>query len=353
MSALEAAPPWLPVQRICAAFDVPRHVAYPDRRRRTPVETPRSQPRALSPEQQAAVIDALHSPALCDMSPRQAHAKLLETGTVLASVSTFYRLLRARGETVERRLQRLPQRHAKPQLTATAPHQVWTWDITKLPTQVRGVYLCLYVIIDLYTRYVVGWMISRKENAGLANHLFQRVITNYAIAGGLIVHSDRGPPMISHSYADMLASFGVERSHSRPRTSNDNAFSEAQFKTVKYAPSYPGRFDDVDHARGWVRAFIDHYNNHRPHEGLAMLTPAQVLQGQVDEVVRARQDALDAHYARHPERYVKGRPIARRPPAAVHINPDHALPADTLLATASGLRRQAAHDDASLPEVVM
>lgn len=353
MSVLATAPAGLSKQRICAALGERRHRCYVDTRSRPQRQPVRPQPRQLTSEQRADVLDVLHAPEFCDASPRQVHAQLLSTGQVLASVSTFYRLLRAQNEVAPRRLQRPPQTHNRPQLMASAPNQVWTWDITKLPTQVRGVYLCLYVIIDLYTRYVVGWMISRKENAGLANHLFQRVITNYAIADGLIVHSDRGPPMISHSYADMLASFGVERSHSRPRTSNDNAFSEAQFKTVKYAPSYPGRFDDVDHARGWVRAFIDHYNNHRPHEGLAMLTPAQVLQGSVDEVVRARQDALDAHYARHPERYVKGRPIARRPPDAVHINPDHALPADTLLATASGLRRQAAHDDAAPPEVVM
>jgi putative transposase len=353
MSVIDAAPKGLSVQRICAALGTPRHAAYPDRRQRKRVVARRAQPRALSPEQQAEVRAALHGSALCDLSPRQAHARLLEAGTVLASVSTFYRLLRANGESVERRLQRPPQRHSKPQLTATAPHQVWTWDITKLPTHVRGVYLSLYVILDLFTRYVVGWMISRKENAGLANHLFQRVIANYGITGNnLIVHSDRGPPMISHSYADLLASLGVERSYSRPRISNDNAFSEAQFKTLKYDPSYPGRFDDIAHAREWTRAFIDHYN-HRPHEGLAMFAPAQVLHGEVDAAIRTRQRALDAHYASHPERYVKGPPVVARPPAAVQINPDHAVPAAELLAKVSALRRQNAPDDAALPQVVM
>jgi putative transposase len=346
VSAVRDLPDGLPVQRICAALGMPRHAAYPDRRARTPVSELRGQPRALSVEQQAEILDALHAPALCDLSPRQAHARLLEAGRVLASVSTFYRLLRARGETGDRRLQRPPQRHTKPQLSASAPHQVWTWDITKLPTTVRGVYLCLYVILDLYSRHVVGWMISRQENAGLANHLFQRVVGRYAIpSGSLIVHSDRGPPMISHSYADLLASLGVERSHSRPRTSNDNAFSEAQFKTLKYDPSYPGRFNDAEHARQWTRAFIDHYNQ-RPHEGLAMFTPAQVLNGQVEAVASARQQALDAHYARHPERYVKGPPVVHKPPAIVHINPDHAIPATELLATVGGLRRTMPQDDA-------
>ena len=229
-------------------------------------------------------MDCLHSERFCDAGPRQVHAQLLSEGTVLASVSTFYRRLRKVGQSGARRLQRPQQRHTKPQLTATAPHQVWTWDITKLPTLSRGVYLNLYLILDLFSRYVVGWMISRKENAGLAKHLFTRTLAAHAIAHeSLIVHQDRGSPMTAHSFTDLLSAMGVQRSYSRPRVSNDNPFSESQFKTLKYSPSYPGRFADPEHAREWTRSFLAHYND-RPHEGLALFTPADVFHGRVDAV---------------------------------------------------------------------
>ena len=344
MSALTAGSA-LPKSQICAALDQPRHRCYPDRRLR-PRATARPQPRKLSTAQQDTIIEVLNSAEYCDVSPRQIYAQLLSLGQVLASPSTFYRLLRERTQTTPRRAQRPPQRHAKPQLCASAPNQVWTWDITKLPTAVRGIYLNLYLILDLYSRYVVGWMISRKENAGLAKHLFTRVLSARAIQPGtLTVHQDRGAPMIAHSFGDLLASLGVERSHSRPRTSNDNAFSEAQFKTLKYSADYPGRFADAEAARVWTRRFVEHYNDHRPHEGIALYTPGDLYLGRVDEVARIRQAALDAHYARHPERYVNGPPVAKRPPVAVYINPDAALPAEQLLQTASAFKLQRSEEE--------
>lgn len=353
MSLIATAPPGLSKQRICQALGQPRHRCYPDRRVR-PARARMSNPRQLSAAEQAHVLDLLHSPRFCDLSPRQVHAQLLSEGTHLASASTFYRLLRGQGETQPRRGQRPPQRHSKPQLTATKPNQVWTWDITKLPTHVRGLYLNLYLILDLYSRYVVGWMISRKENAGLAMHLFRGALTGHAIdPGTLTVHADRGAPMIAHSLADLFVSLGVERSHSRPRVSNDNAYSESHFKTLKYAPTYPGRFADIEDARAWTEGFVRHYNHHRAHEGIALFTPADVFLGRVHEVATIRQQALDDHYARFPLRYINGPPVVKHPPAQVCINPDQAVPADQLLQTSQAFASNVAPlTETERPEVV-
>lgn len=352
MRLLATAPPGLSKQRICQALGQPRHRCYPDHRRRKVPAPARAPVRRLSAEQDEAILSVLHSDRFIDASPRQVYAQLLSEGTVLASVSTFYRHLRALGQTTARRLQRPPQRHVRPQLTATAPHQVWTWDITKLPTFSRGVYLNLYLILDMFSRYVVGWMISTKENAGLAKHLFARTLTTHAIAReSLIVHQDRGSPMTAHSFTDLLGAMGVARSHSRPRVSNDNPFSESHFKTLKYTPDYPGRFEDAEHARQWVRRFVPHYND-RPHEGLALFTPADVFHHRVGAVAAIRQQALDDHYARHPERYVNGAPTVALPPTAVHINPDLAMEASQLLDTFGALRIVPTPVDTGLPEVV-
>lgn len=352
MSVIASAPAGLSKQRICKALGQPRHRCYPDRRRRAPKAGVHAAPRRLTAEQDAAVLACLHSERFCDASPRHVYATLLSEGTVLASISTFYRRLRELGQSKARRPQRPPQRHTKPQLTATAPHQVWTWDITKLPTLSRGVYLNLYLILDLFSRYVVGWMISRKENAGLAKHLFTRALAAHAVpVDALTVHQDRGSPMTAHCFTDLLSAMGVTRSYSRPRVSNDNPFSESHFKTLKYAPDYPGRFADPEQAREWTRGFVSHYNE-RPHEGLALFTPTNVFQGRVHEVAAIRQQALNTHYAQYPQRYVNGPPSVAMPPAAVHINPDLALPAQQLLDTTGSLRCEPTPVDTSVPEVV-
>ena len=187
--------------------------------------------------------------------------------------------------------------------------------------------LNLYVVLDLFSRYVVGWMLAAHENSALAKQLFEEAIPRYGIAPGrLTVHHDRGAPMTSHTFANLLADLGVHQSMSRPRVSNDNAFSEAHFRTAKYQPDYPGRFLNIDAARAWFREFFDWYNDEHHHEGIALFTPAEVFRGEVDEVVAVRQQALDAAFAAHPERFVKGPPKASRPPAQVRINPADAAP---------------------------
>jgi putative transposase len=267
------------------------------------------------------LLEVLHSERFCDAALGQIVATLASECTVMAFASTMYRLLRERGESRERRAQRPPQRHAVPRLSASAPNQIWTWDITKLATLVAGVYLSVYVILDLYSRYVVGWMVSVKENAGLAKMLFANAIKHHGIsAEQLTVHQDRGAPMTANSFRELLAGLGVETRYSRPRVSNDNAHSESHFKTLKYAADFPGRFADAAAARQWLRGFFDAYHQ-RPHQGLAMYTPEQAFNGLADDLWQRRQDALNLHYQAHPERYPNGAPKAKRLPLKVEINP--------------------------------
>jgi transposase InsO family protein len=249
------------------------------------------------------------------------YATLLGRGVYVASIRTMYRVLAAAGETRERRNQRAPHAYVKPSLTATAPNQVWTWDITKLATTQKGVFLIAYVIIDLFSRFVVGWMLATKECKHLAAQLFAETIARHGIEPGLQVHADRGSAMRSDTLAQLFATLGVSRSFSRPHVSDDNAFSEAQFKTMKYQPDYPGRFDGELHGRGWLQAFFGWHNHEHHHSSLALFTPADVFYGRVEVVRALRQSALDAAYAAHPERFPHGPPSVPMPPAAVHINP--------------------------------
>ncbi|MDZ7789394.1 MAG: DDE-type integrase/transposase/recombinase [Xanthomonadales bacterium] len=352
MSCLTALPADVPKSQACRALNAPRHWCYPDRRKRERTSAPAGTGRGLSEPEQQRILDVLHSERFLDAAPRQIYATLLSEGTLLGSISTMYRLLARRQETPERRNQRPAQHHVKPQLKATAPDQVYTWDITKLPTLARGIYLCLYVILDLFSRYPVGWMVSRKENAGLACHLFREVLSRRGIEPHqLIVHQDRGSPMIAHSFGDLLSDLGIERSFSRPRVSNDNPFSESQFKTAKYWPSYPGRFRDDHHARQWCGEFFPAYSR-RPHEGLALFTPEDLYTGRFETVWQVRQAAMDQHYAAHPERYVKGPPRVPRPPAVVAINPDDGQTADKLLGTPDAFQISPTPVSTELPEVV-
>lgn len=248
----------------------------------------------------------------------------------------MYRILRERGPVRERRNHREPRRFAVPRLVAQAPNEVWTWDVSKLPTFERGVFLNLYVILDLFSRFVVAWMVAAHENSALAKQLFAEAVSRYDVAPGeLIVHQDRGAPMTSHGFAELLGQLGVERSYSRPRVSNDNPFSESHFHTVKYQPDYPGRFQHVIDARSWCSDFFDWYNHDHHHTGLALFTPADVFFGRVDAVAERREDALRAAYAAKPERFVAGPPHLPRPPARVFINPPDAAPPtlDRLLQT--------------------
>jgi putative transposase len=233
----------------------------------------------------------------------------------------MYRLLAASAEVRERRRGHVAGHHAMPSLVATAPNQVWTWDITKVPGLERGVFFFVYVLLDLFSRYVVGWLASDRESAENAVRLVEETVHVHGIEpGALTLHSDRGSPMTAGSMTQLLATLSIERSLSRPRVSNDNPFVESHFKTAKYQPHYPGRFCSLLHVRGYFGTFLDWYNGEHHHEGLAMFTPGDVFHDRVTEVAAVRQAALDAAFAARPERFVGGRPVVRLPPARVHIN---------------------------------
>ena len=315
----------IPLRAACHALSVSRASLYRSRRR-SPVTSSSTRMRAPSPRrlgegERQHLLDTLHRPEFVDQPPTEVYAALLGRGIYLASIRTMYRVLAAVGETSERRNQRPAQSYAKPSLTATAPNQVWTWDITKLATTQKGVFLMAYVIIDLFSRYVVGWMLARKECKHLAAQLFAETIARHGIEPGLQVHADRGSAMKSDTLAQLLASLGASRSFSRPHVSDDNAFSEAQFKTLKYQPDYPGLFSSELHGRGWLQDFFGWHNDEHHHYGLALFTPADVFFGRVEDVRAVRQSALDAAYHAHPERFSHGAPRVPMPPTAVHINP--------------------------------
>jgi putative transposase len=321
--------PSIPITQACSALGISRATMY---RRTTPANPPSysvrpPNPRRLGESERQAILDVLHSDQFVDQPPPEVYAALLSQGVYMASIRTMYRLLAERGESRERRAQRAPMKHVKPTLTATAPNQVWTWDITKLRTVIPGVIFSLYVIIDLFSRMVVGWLLAECENAAHAERLFADTIARHGIApGALTVHADRGSPMRSDDLAQLFGVLGVARSFSRPHVSDDNAFSEAQFKTLKYQPDYPGQFASYAHARAWCQEFIGWFNEHHQHSGIALFTPADVFYGRVEVVAARRQTALDAAFAAHPERFPNGRPVVKRPPEAVHINP---LPVET------------------------
>lgn len=280
------------------------------------------QPRALSAEERAVVKEVLLSAEYHDQPPVQVYYSLLEQGTYLCSVSTMHRLMREDGLNGERRQQRPASPQPIPRLQATAPLQVWTWDITKLPTKKRGEYLSLYVVMDLFSRYIVAWMLSHKENSALSSHLISEAFERYDIEPQtLTLHQDRGMPMTAHCYLDLLGELAITASHSRPRVSNDNAMSESQFKTMKYQPDYPRRFDNYEHAMRWCEEYVNWYNQAHHHSSLGGFTPHQVFTGEHLNVAKLRQKALEHMYESHPERFSKGRPTVEMPPVEVCINP--------------------------------
>ena len=323
MELLHQREPGLPLSVACAALGLPRSTVYRQRRPK-PARAPRPRPspaRRLSEAERAAILEVLHE-RFVDQPPAEVYATLLEEGVFLASPRTMYRVLAATKQTKERRAQRAPRSFSTPRVAASAPNQVWTWDISKLPTFTAGVFLNLYVILDLWSRYVVAWMIAERENSALAKQLFAEAISRSGIEPDqLIVHMDRGAPMTSIGFAELLSVLGVERSYSRPRVSNDNPFSESQFKTLKYQPDYPGAFEGTRDARLWSQDYFDWYNTAHHHHGLALYTPATLYLGRLDEAAADRQRVLDAAYDLHPERFIRGRPIAKRPPHTVSINP--------------------------------
>ena len=317
-------------RQACEALGRSRASHYRHRRgRRGGPPAPRARsPRALSAAEEEAVIEVLNSERFSDRAPAQIWATLLDEGTYLCSVSTMYRLLRARHQVRERRRVARHPAHVKPELMATGPNQVWSWDITKLRGPFKWRLFHLYVILDVYSRYVPGWLVAPRESAALAEELITAAIADQAPAGRLTIHADRGSSMTSKTVTQLLADLGVLQSHSRPHQSNDNPFSEAQFKTLKHWPTFPGRFSSVEAARAFCSGFFEHYNHHHRHSGIALHTPADVHFGRAHDVRAARQRVLDRAYAARPDRFLRP-PSAPVLPAQAWINrpTDHpALP---------------------------
>ena len=268
------------------------------------------------------MLDTLHSERFIDQAPAQVHATLLDEGTYLCAPRTMYRLLDTAGEVKERRDQVRRPHYAAPELLATRPNEVWSWDITKLLGPAKWTYFYLYVILDIFSRYVVGWMLAPRESAALAERLIADTCAKQGIeAGQLTVHADRGAAMTSKPVALLLADLGVTKTHSRPHVSNDNPFSEAQFKTLKYCPAFPERFGSLEDGRVFGHHFFGWYNNDHYHSGLGFLTPAVVHHGRAARVHAQRTNVLATAYAAHPERFVNGQPTPADLPQAVWINP--------------------------------
>jgi len=264
----------------------------------------------------------LNSPRFQDQPPREVYATLLDEGQYLCSWRTMYRILDENQEVRERRNQLRHPNYAKPELLATQPNQLWSWDITKLLGPAKWTYYYLYNILDVFSRYSVGWMIAERELASLA----EEVIATTCIRQGiqpqqLTIHADRGGPMIAKPVALLMADLGVTKTHSRPHVSNDNPFSESQFKTMKYRPDYPDRFGCSQDARTWFSGFFDWYNNEHHHSALGLLTPADVHFGRAASLIAKRQQVLEAAYQKNPERFVRGLPTPPQLPEAVWINP--------------------------------
>ncbi len=309
---------------LCHSVGLSRASFYRRRRPTPSLPPPPSRapsPRALAADERQAMLDTLHSERFVDQSPAEVHATLLEEQTYLGSVRTMYRVLAEAHEVRERRAQAQHPVYTKPELVATGPNQVWSWDITKLKGPSPYLYYSLYVILDLFSRYVVGWMVARHENAHLAERLLAATCLKQGIAPQqLTIHPDRGVPMRSKLIALLFSDLSINASHSRPRVSNDNPFSESQFRTLKYRPEFPDRFGSLEHARGVSRDLFAWYNNAHHHSGLSSLTPADVHYGRAATVLAVRHRPRLAAYAAHPEQFVQGPPRPETLPTAAWIN---------------------------------
>ena len=308
----------------CRALHLPRASYYRERcktisapripRRRTPA-------RALGPAEREAALARLHEERFQDRSPAAVYATLLDEGEYHCSIRSLYRLLQQRGASRERRDQLIHPAYQKPELLATAPNQLWSWDITKLLGPAKWTYFYLYAILDVFSRYVVGWMVAMRESAELAKLLIQESCEKQNIQPGqLTLHADRGTSMRSKPVAFLLADLGVTKTHSRPHVSDDNPYSESQFRTMKYRPEFPDRFGCLQDSRAFSQGFFRWYNQEHRHSGLGLLTPAMVHHGQAQRVLRQRQKVLDAAYQLHPERFVRSAPKSLRLPSQVWIN---------------------------------
>jgi putative transposase len=313
------------IKPACDALDITRCGFYRTQARKhaLPVD-PKKRPssaRALSVEERQGVLDLLHCDRFVDQAPHQVYATLLDEGDYRCSISTMYRILDANTEVKERRSQLSHPVYQKPELLATAPNQVWSWDITKLLGPVTWSSCSLYVILDIFSRYVVGWMIAPAESAALAETLIRETCAKQRIERGqLTIHADRGSSMRSKPVAFLLADLWVTKTHSRPHTSDDNPYSEAQFKTLKYRPDFPERFGSVEDARSFCQDFFPWYNTEHRHTGIGLLTPEALHYGLAEEVRTARAAVLKTAYEAHPERFVRKMPVPPVVPEAAWIN---------------------------------
>jgi putative transposase len=311
----------------CQALNLPRSSFYRAQLPIAPTVTAQGlermpSPRALTAPEKESVRAVLNSGRFQDQSPREVYATLLDEERYLCSWRTMYRILAENQPVRERRNQLQHPAYAKPELLATCANQLWSWDITKLRGPMTWTYYYLYVILDVYSRYVVGWMIAERESEELAQELIRETCRKQGIQPGqLTLHADNGSAMIAKSVAQLLTDLDVVKSHSRPHVSDDNPYSEAQFKTLKYRPDYPDRFGCLIDARTWAQAFFAWYNQEHHHTNLGLLTPAVVHAGQAEFVRQKRQHVLQMAYAAHPERFVKGAPVPAQLPVAVWINP--------------------------------
>ena len=321
---VEELTPIIGTRPACRALGASPATIY--RRRRPPQPRPsrprRAPPRALSEQEREAVLEVLHSERFVDCAPEQVYATLLDEGRYLASVRTMYRLLAAKhGGVRERRDQLTHPAYCKPELLAERPNELWSWDVSKLKGPAKWTYFYLYVILDVFSRYVVGWTVQHRENGQLAKALIEQAAEQQQITPALLtLHADRGAPQRAKPVAFLLADLGITKTHSRPYTSSDNPYSEAHFKTLKYRPEFPERFDNIEHARGHCRVFFDWYNHQHRHSGIGLMTPAAVHFGQAPELHTARARVLDAAYERLPERFVRKPPVPPALPTAAWIN---------------------------------
>jgi len=325
MDSVSASSLDLGVAPLCRALGVARASFYRARKPK-PLQSeqaiPPPPPNALSERERQQVLVELRSERFVDMAPAEVYATLLDEGIYHCSIRTMYRILHAYQEVRERRRQTQHPPYAKPQLKAVAPNQVWSWDITKLLGPVKWTYFYLYVVLDIYSRYAVGWMLAERESATLAQQLLQESCLKQGIAKDqLTLHADRGSSMRSKTVALMLADLGVTKTHSRPRVSNDNPYSESQFKTMKYRPEFPKRFGSIQDARTHCQEFFSWYNNEHRHSGISLLTPQMVQYGEAEQVIAFRQEILNQAYEQHPERFINMRPKVQVLPSSVWINP--------------------------------
>ena len=305
----------------CRSLQLARSRVYRARQPQ-PAAQPRPTPsRALSPQAQTEVREVLNSQRFQDQAPRQVYARLLDEGQYVCHWRTMYRILAAHQEVCERRRVWRHISYTKPELLASGPNKVWSWDITQLKGSAKWLYFYLYVVLDVFSRYVVGWLVAEQESAQLAEILIAETCTKHGIQPGqLTLHSDRGGPMKSKQVSQLLVDLGIIKSHSRPHVSDDNPYSEAHFKTLKYRPDYPDRFADLQHARQWGHSIFTWYNHDHYHSALGLLTPASVHYGRAQIILSQRQQVLHAAYAAHPDRFVKGAPVVLAPPQEVWIN---------------------------------